>query len=396
MAKLKDTTLSAMIPANVDGVAPGDDGSIALGAVRFNTAQTLSAEQQAQARSNIGVAASSDPPAMAGEASAGSSAAYARGDHVHPAETATSYTPGQPYFPVGFFPCSIYDHTDVWTWDSADANGVPNDPEMSTFSGPLTLRDTTYQSQAVVGLFSGGNLILAYFDRDTGGFLGVDEPAFTGFSRSEIGIAPPVLSSVSVRGVDVETKSDAEAHTSDTDIHVSAQEKQAWDGKLDARDLSYALGTEQTGSTIALANLTMNLAKPTASALVLTFPDETGGKARDFLLALYPDRSDAPAISFGSYITLVGNSGTLLTPTPQKWNIYSFTEQIRRNKFLVTRRVVETLVEHEPASADQLLEAMAASGMDVSSIATPGDVSAALGLPDGTTMEACVDAVVHG
>ena len=54
MAKLKNTALGGMIPERVDGVSPDGNGAIPLGAVRFNAQQTLSSEQKAQARENIG------------------------------------------------------------------------------------------------------------------------------------------------------------------------------------------------------------------------------------------------------------------------------------------------------------------------------------------------------
>lgn len=57
MATLKNTKLSDAVPERVDGVAPGSDGNVALGAVRFNTAQTLSDAQKEQARANIAAAA---------------------------------------------------------------------------------------------------------------------------------------------------------------------------------------------------------------------------------------------------------------------------------------------------------------------------------------------------
>lgn len=64
------------------------------GAVFFDRAQTLSAAQKAQARENIGagegggsVEPATADPEMDGTAAVGTSAKYAREDHVHPTDT---------------------------------------------------------------------------------------------------------------------------------------------------------------------------------------------------------------------------------------------------------------------------------------------------------------------
>ena len=56
MAKLKNTSIGTMLVENVDGISPGSSGSISLGAVRFNTPQSLAVSEKTQARSNIGAA----------------------------------------------------------------------------------------------------------------------------------------------------------------------------------------------------------------------------------------------------------------------------------------------------------------------------------------------------
>ena len=62
------------------------------GAVYFDRQQTLTDAQKAQARENIGAQGGADPataaPLMDGTAAVGSSAKYAREDHVHPTDTA--------------------------------------------------------------------------------------------------------------------------------------------------------------------------------------------------------------------------------------------------------------------------------------------------------------------
>lgn len=54
--KVKDLKLGDSPALKVDGVAPDSNGSVPLGAVRFNVIQNLSDAEKAQARANCGAA----------------------------------------------------------------------------------------------------------------------------------------------------------------------------------------------------------------------------------------------------------------------------------------------------------------------------------------------------
>lgn len=293
-------------------------------------------------------AASTATPQMAGTASAGAAAAYARGDHVHPAETAVSTTYGLPAsaFPIVF----QYDGETFTVQDSSEVSLeiFPDGPD----EGNYGLYYTIVSEDFCIAAF--GATTLRYY-QSAEAYISPTDITFNGVTP--VSGTTPVLesipASVTVRGVEVALQSVVEAHTSNTTIHVTAEDKATWSGKLDVIDLPYALGTALTpdaNDAIQLANHAVNLFAPTSAIdpLVIKFPASLGaGLARDCFLRV--DLTDGGAslanVSFanadgtaavvetpgGSYPTLADGTVTILyisETAAGRWLIKSETVEV--------------------------------------------------------------------
>lgn len=187
-----------------------------------------------------------------------------------------------------------------------------------------------------------------------------------------------------------------EAHTSGSNFDSTKWAKSTYPEIL-ASSSRYSLVTKTiTNNAVALDDLACNYVDGrtlvASDELALDLPVGTSGKSRDFALALECGATP-PTISYAAYATIMAEDASTLDPE-EGMNIYAFTE-FKPNMYLVSRKLVDTVVVNTPESTDQILLAMQKQGISTSGITNFGGVETALGLSDSDTPQDAIDAVMN-
>lgn len=328
-------------------------------------------------------------PRQAGNAAPGTENMAARSDHVHPAETEVVEDTTKPRFANDAFPITV-------TIDGTDYTVSSNDD-------PLLRFDTYSDNSCMVSV---NGLGTCEFRTDLSFNIAWDQAEGLKFNGRdpEPGVWPVLqydVKSVNVRGVEVAMKRDlaekADKPTTSTAGNLAEFDSNGnpIDAGCKAGDLArYSLTAKVvSNSAVTLDDRACNYINATTLPdLAITLPPFVTDKARAFIMILECS-AETPTISYESFITLEGEDGVDLTPE-EGVNVYFFTEVVPW-RFVVTRKLVTKLVENTPATASQILRAMAERGID-STAGNFADVMTTLGLTDTDTITNAVNVVMKG
>lgn len=142
---------------------------------------------------------------------------------------------------------------------------------------------------------------------------------------------------------------------------------------------SFVTKTINNGSVSLDDRCSNTVSNGSTENLNIDFPENNSNYARDFIMVLICNTT-IPTITYTSNVTIAAEDPDSLIPE-EGVNVYGFTE-ISKNKFILSRKLVENVVVQVPTSADQLLDMLNAKGIDTTNINTFGEMATALDMSD--------------
>lgn len=275
-------------------------------------------------------------PVIAGTASAGSADEYARGDHVHPAETKV-VTGGWSEDP---FPIVFDLHGEHVIVNDFSELGVMGESQSTV----------TYDTLGIFDINSAG-IITPWVQAENLSFRGypVEDICSASYTSDgtrltslEIYVVPKMK--ITVRGVEVVAKSDYDDHVNNTVIHIASAERNYWNNKANSSELRYSFhpvtasfsGTSASADVMDRSINSFEIASGVDN-LSITIPALAyNGKARDFICNInVVDEAGPENVVFGTNQTIDLGSD-VLTGMEQGQNVLLFTE-ISQDHWMISR-----------------------------------------------------------